>query len=309
MKKYVADDSIFELLFVYRLLFEGAHTIEDIQDEFLHESQTISAEKILSCIKALKKYGVKVEAFKLDTTVSYRVSRQGYSEIKFSKEELRILSDVKKLLVARKNYDSIQSAIKFLYKVAFFVKDTDKRQDVTDFGYFSTLNWFMITKLKEHCKNKDIIVLDYITPEGKGRYITFHADNLELNPKSNRLYLNGVYKEKSEYLLASLPVDRIFMIKKVIKKQTPFDIRMKVITYKISKKMYESIKLEKEERVLQVQKKFVTIQRIVENEFKTVQKLLTYCPQLYYVSDDKIRNILIEKLEILKENYEKTQYN
>lgn len=305
MSKRKIGNSTFRLLFIYRLLYQGGYTLDEIVQEFAFVNRVVEKKDILKDIEYLKEKGIEISTLKLGSTQSYRIPKQADNELKFSREELKILSDVKKLLVKRKNYVSIQKAMGLLYKVAFFVKDKEKREDIADFGYFSTLNWFLVTKLKQHCKNKDIILLDYIVPDGTNRYISFHADSLLIDSKSNRLYLKGINRNKNLNQFSSLPVDRIFMIKKVEQENIPFNMHLRVLNYTISRKLYEKIEPEKNEQVIKVERDLVTIQRPVDDEFKIIQKLLSYCPNVYEISDEKIKKQLVEKLEVLKANYEK----
>ena len=46
--------------------------------------------------------------------------------------------------------------------------------------------------------------------------------------------------------------------------------------------------------------------RPIDDVFYIIQRLLCFCPYIYYISDENIKNLYKEKLELLKANYEKT---
>ena len=43
----------------------------------------------------------------------------------------------------------------------------------------------------------------------------------------------------------------------------------------------------------------------LETNFYIIQRLMSFCPDLYYISDENIKNKVKEKLSILKASYDK----
>ena len=100
-------------------------------------------------------------------------------------------------------------------------------------------------------------------------------------------------------------LENIFSVKKVVKKNVEFNIETQNFTYKITRKLFDKINLEKNEEVIEKNNKFVTIKAPQNDEFRQVQRLLYFCPDVVFVSKGKIKDLLIEKLEMIKKNYEK----
>ena len=105
--------------------------------------------------------------------------------------------------------------------------------------------------------------------------------------------------------LSYLPVDRIYMVNKVKKKNKTFKIKTNILTYIVSKNIYEDIEKDSKEKVIKIEGKYITLQREVDDEFYLIQRLMSFCPDLYYISDNKIKNMVIEKLNQLKASYER----
>ena len=93
------------------------------------------------------------------------------------------------------------------------------------------------------------------------------------------------------------------MIKEVVKRNVRFDMAIDVLTYKTSKDMYESADKDIKEKVSEIKNNIVTVKRPIEDNFFLIQRLLYFCPDLYYISDSKIKSMVREKLLILKNSY------
>ena len=67
--------------------------------------------------------------------------------------------------------------------------------------------------------------------------------------------------------------------------------------------MFDKVGLDKKEGLGEIKNNIVTIRRPIDDTFFTLQRLLYFCPDLYYISDDKIKNLVKEKLYALKDMY------
>ena len=139
-------------------------------------------------------------------------------------------------------------------------------------------------------------------PTGENRNITLHVDKIQIGGWSNRLYLHGIFEFGNQF--STLPIEKIYMVKKVNREKVRFNLISNLLTYKISTKLFNTIELDEKERVVEQNQNFTTIQRPKDDEFYIIQKLLNFCPDLYYISDNDIKKQIKEKLEILKSTYE-----
>ena len=137
-------------------------------------------------------------------------------------DEIDISNDVKRLIAAEKNQEIIKNVMRIFYKFALHIENDDKKEELINFGYYSKINWLLVKQLKEHCKNKDIIMIDYLLPNNENKYLTIHADTVKTGDFSDRLYLSGVLENDNK--LSQLPVDKIFMNKKVVKENVCMDL-------------------------------------------------------------------------------------
>lgn len=288
-------------LFVLNLLSLGKFSKNQIIEEFKKQNINITISTINNYLEKLKQYEIPIKSEK-ENNISYYFLEKKFIEPDFTQEELSILQDIKKLLILEKNFDNIRKAMRIFYKVALLVDNQEKRLQLIDFEYYSKINWRLVKELKNHCLNKNIITFDYLLPNGNHRFLTLHCDKLKVDNTTDRLYLWGVLE--NDYKFSRLPIDKIFMIKNIKEKNVRFDMEVKVLTYKISKEIYKKTTLDEKETMTNIKNNIVTIKRPIDDSFSTIQRLMYFCPDLYYISDEKIKKSVEEKLLILKDSYD-----
>ena len=293
--------STYKMLYLLNILSKEDCTKKEIIKKFAEYNYKISESSITQYIKQLKNHNIKIEIIKERGENIYHIE-QNESELTFTKQELKALSDAKKLLFLEKNYIRIKNVIRMFLKLAYFIKDLDERKEFIDFGYYSKIDWHLVSQLENHCSNKSVLVLDYILPKGGNRIITMHVDKIEIGEHSERLYLHGIFKNFEQF--SKLPIDRIYMIKNVQRMKKPFDVITKSLKYTITRELFETIKLDNEEQISKQDNNTVTIQRPNSDNFYIIQRLFSFCPDLLYISPGETKTKFIEKLQILLGNYD-----
>ena len=69
-----------------------------------------------------------------------------------------------------------------------------------------------------------------------------------------------------------------------------------IVEYKISNEILKETSLDAKEKIIHQDEKYTTIQRPIEDKFYMTQRLLHFCPDLYYISDENLKNAVKEKL-------------
>lgn len=293
--------SAYKLLFMLNLIVEQEQSKKALIEKFESFGIKITPTLITNYIHRLIRNG-----FKIKTKINEKREKLYYFEkekfnLFFNKEEFCVISDLKKLVIAQKNYDRIRKTMRLFYKLSQFVENEDLKLKLIDFGYYSTINWNLVMQLEEHCEQKNLILIDYILPQGGNKILKITADRLKISTCSQRLYLHGVLDGAKRFLF--LPVDRIFMVKKIIKKNNYLDAIQNTLTYTVNKNIYDKLIADDEEKVIEVKDGKITLERVIDDEFYMIQRLLHFCPEIYYVSDERIKNLLKEKLMLVKAIY------
>ena len=296
------SSSAYRILYLLNLLSKKDYTKNELIEEFEKKGIKLSSSTVSLYINKLVKNGVNISILKEKNRNVYHFQRIP-AKLDLSEEELSILYDVKKLLFTQKDHNKIRKVIRLFYKLAFVSKNEEIKSGLLDFGYYSSINWPLVRILEKHCREKNIIQLDYILPKGENKKLIIHLDDIRIGDWSNKIYLWGAF-EGSNYL-SYLPFDKIYMVEKVIQKNVPFDSTITTLTYKISRKLYDDIQLNSKENLVELNDKFAVISRPLEDNFYIIQRLMSFCPDLYYISDENIKNKVKEKLSILKASYDK----
>ena len=295
------NSSTYRILYLLNLLNQKDCTKNEIVDEFSKIGEKITKISVNSYIKKLQENGFNIEILNIKNEKLYHLVPLK-TKLELSEAELRSLSDIKKILIAQKDYNKIRKFIRILYKYVLNIEKEETADRFFNCGYFSKINWALVLKLEEHCKNKDLIEIDYVLPDGVNKSICIRASEIKISDWSDRLYLWGNFENSNQ--LSFLPVDRIFMINKVKKKKCG-EIKNDSIIYAISKALLEEIELDKSETLIKLTEKYAFIERALDDEFYLVQRLMSFCPELYYISDERIKNTVKEKLMQMKISYEK----
>jgi len=294
--------SSYKLLYLLNILMQNEYSKNEIIEQFNKVDVDIAKSLITHYIEQYAKYGIDIKNKINKNRENIYYVEQEFSDIEFEKEELNAISDVKKILITQKNYNYIRKTMRLFYKIAKCIKDKDIQREIIDFGYYSTLNWNLVQQLEKHCEEKNIIAIEYILPQGECMVIKIHADSLKVSDWSQRLYLHGVFVGSKHF--SHLPVDRIFMVREVIAKNKTIEVNTNFVTYVVSKKTYDEVFFDEKEKIIKDDGEKLTIERQIDDEFYLIQRLLTFCPDVYYVSDEKIKNLFKEKLENLKASYD-----
>ncbi len=297
--KSMKQESSLKILFLLNLLCSGEFSKNEIIEKFKNNNVEIKKTSINNYIDKLKQYDIPITTKKIKNVNYYSLEKK--YNVTLKQNELDCANDVKKLILSEKNQEIIKNTIRVFCKFALFANDNDTKLELADFGYYSKINWLLVKQLKEHCKNKNIITISYILPNSEKKNLTIHTDMIKMSDWSERLYLSGILEGDNK--ISQLPVDKISKIKKVVKENVKINLEVPVLTYKISKEMYEKIGVDKKEGLSEIKNNIATIRRPIDDTFFTIQRLLYFCPDLYYISNEKIKNLVKEKLYTLKDMY------
>lgn len=276
-------------------------TKTQIVEGFKEDGIEITRPLVTRYINQLIKSGVDIKTKTNNKRENLYGVEKRENELDFSQEEFAVISDVKKLLISQKKQDRIRKTMLAFYKVARYIKNNENIRKFIDFGYYSTINWCLVLQLEEHCEKKDIIVLDYILPQGGNKFITIQADRLDISKYSQRLYLHGILKNSKHF--SHLPVDRIYMVKNVVEENAKMELVANSVTYTVSRKMYDKLFVDEKEEIVKIEGDKITLKRPTDDEFYLLQRLLYFCPEIYYISDERIKTLFKEKLELVRALY------
>ena len=294
--------SIFKILHLLNLLLEKDCTKNDIVKDFQSIGININKPTINKYVEKLIENKISIQTLKEKKENLYHIEKEKDINFVITPKEMTVIESIKKLLIAQKNHNRIRKTMRIFYKFAKYIKNQETREEFIDFGYYSTINWHLVRQLEEHCKTKDILEIDYMLPNGENNFLTFHVDSVRIGDWSERLYLHGAFENAQSF--SHLPIDKIFTIRKVIKKNVAHEIQTDIVEYKISNEILKEITLDAKEKIIYQDKKYTTIQRPIEDKFYLTQRLLYFCPDLYYISDENLKNSVKEKLNSIKSYYD-----
>lgn len=293
------EQSALRILFLLNLLYEKPLNKDEITLEFKKSGVELAKSTLNNYIEKLKNFDIPIEIKKEKNVNYYFINKEDHIEL--SDSELECSRDVKKLLLLEKNPDTIRKAMRLFYKFALRTRDEAARRSLTDFDFYSKIDWKLVKELKNHAKNNDLISIEYIKQDSERMVIKLYPISIEASEWSDRIYLNCIFRGSKKF--SKLPLDKIFKIKETIETKKRIDIEMDVLTYRVAKDIYKKTKIDKVEHAHAVTNSILEVERPLNDDFRVIQRLMYFCPELYYISDENIKNKVIEKLNELKDTY------
>jgi len=298
----VLNNSSRRTLFLLNKLLNNKYTSEELLNLFEKANYKISRASLSNYMSVIKKTGFIIETEKILNKKYYYIKNKGH-KLKLNDGELKALNNAKNLFNIKSNLYQFRHLISLFHELALIMDEKDEnRQELINFGYYSKLNWELIDVLEEHCMNKNVLLLEYLSLNNETKLMQIHADQIVSNETHSRIYLKGILENQNKFSI--LPIDKIFAIKEVIQEFCPIEMIFNVLNYKVKKEAYNEIETEKEENIIESDDIFLNIKRPIDDSFHIVQRLMQFCPDLYNISDEYIKNKVKEKLEILKSTYE-----
>ncbi len=295
--------SVYKLLYLLNLLFEKEYNKKEIIGEFQKKDIPITKPLINNYIDKFLKYKFDVE-IRYDKKEAYYKINLPKRKLNLTQDELNSLDKLKKVLIAQKNYNRIRIMMRIFYRFARHIEDSEQQRQFINFDYYSTINWYLVAQLERHCENKDIITIDYLLPNGGNKFLTIHADSITISEWSEKMYLKGALFNSKH--LSILPIDRIYMVKKVEKEKQPLELYKNLMTYVVLKDTYLDLAKDEKEKIIEDKDGYLTIERPTDDDFYILQRLLCCCPNVKYISDKRVKSLFREKLQTLKEIYDKS---
>ena len=102
--------STYKILHLLYLLTNGQCTKNDIVDDFKKLGININKPSINKYIERLQKNHLAIETLKEKNENLYKFNQE-VPFLAFSEKEMQVISDIKKLLVAQKNYNNIRKTL------------------------------------------------------------------------------------------------------------------------------------------------------------------------------------------------------
>lgn len=304
MENLLQTTRVQRVLYTLYLLTKGDISIEKLIEELSKASpKEADRTSVNSYINTLIKNNFDIEVKKENNTKIYHLNQKAF-KLNFKEDEIWLIEKIKKIIISQKNVNKIKKAMEFLYKFILLMSNCDDDKNILiDFEYYSKINWYLVDKLEKHCKNKDVIIIDYAKHGCELTKMKIHCNSISIGEWSDKIYLWGELFDNGE--LSFLPADKIFMIDKVVEENVPFNIKQDDIEYKISRALYDEIDLDEEEKLVKLTEDFAIIKRNKNNKFYIVQRLMSFCPDLHYISDEEIKKEVEKRLKLLKKEYEK----
>lgn len=295
--KQRASSTGFRILFILDLLLKGPASKNEILDTMsknpLFLNSTITKETISLNINTLKKAGFEIENLGKAHNYRYKIN---WSPIKFklTEDEMEILTSARDAVIELSEIDYIIKLYRLFLKIANYIEDKDKINELLDFGYFLNVNFDIVKELNALSKRKKEVILLYNSPNSGKKEIQIKL--CEIKYSNLKLYITGYTKLYPNKTV--LRADNVVKILKILPETgAPKKLERNKFTCKIRTGAKDRINFLNEETIINEDKNFITIEIKPDNVFFAVQRLLSFGEDLVSIDDKKIK---AEYIKVLK---------
>ena len=160
------NKSISNILYLLKTLSVGEYSKNELIEKFKQENINLSKTSLNNYLQKIKLNNIPIKQKQVKNQKYYSLDKTKI-DTRVNEEEMSVIRDTKSLFLNEKNPSNIRYIMRAFYKFALATKNQKTRNELADFGYWSKINWNLVKSLNCHCKNKDIIALDYLMPNGK----------------------------------------------------------------------------------------------------------------------------------------------
>lgn len=290
------------LLVIFSLLLDSPKTAEQINEHFIknnYPKELFSVDTLRNDMNALRLAGCDISRADKRNDFKYILLSHPF--------ELKIDMYIAKSL--SKLYNSVYKNLNFYYLLLMddlFIEFSKYADDVETSEYLRGISLFKnidkknIKDLIFACDNKKKVSFTYKAPNTGKQQLEFITDGLEF--RNRKFYLKGynVTFQTNSFLLVSRIVSPITLFLKddVVNKEP-----LKVV-YLIKNLAKINFEESEQEKVVEFGTNEIKVEFTTENEFKLLQKILSYGPNCTVISPDNFKQRVIETLHKMREVYE-----
>lgn len=266
---------------------------------FKRKNIEISKATLKKYFNLLKQNGIPLKISKNKNKNLYCLELKKDS-FQLDDKDVKLLCDLKKIVINDYNYKEIRQIMEFYLLLKDFVLKEDLKYSLIDFGYYSTINWYILEELEKHCQNNSVVEIEYVLPKGEIQNYIFHLDKIKVNDENGRIYIYGINENYKRF--SQLPIERIFSIKKVLRKNKQFNVICELLNAKIKKENFDISKFNPF-YFKNTDKDYYVFEYPLIDDFDTIQILLQLCPNIYDISNENIKEKLFNKLKAMETLY------
>lgn len=289
----------FRLIGILEVLYKKELTRADIINWFVEKQKikSFSIETLKLDLNTLNKLGYKLDRIRKNT-LNYLSFNQEIKMVMLDETEVIFMLAIKNLAMELLDYKEIFVLKKFFKKVSKFVQDEHKAQ-FNDFKFFNFVNEKIILILENAISNKKSCEILYDSPSKEKKKIEILP--LQILTRNNKFYLKCYSKTHTG--IVSYRIDNIKAVNILLKQEIFEEIKKPKERFVITKKYYDFGLLQKQENIVEENKKFLTIETDEENDFFLMQRIITMQKDCVGIKNKEIKEKILDSLKETMEIY------
>ncbi|HPT40996.1 MAG TPA: WYL domain-containing protein [Candidatus Gastranaerophilaceae bacterium] len=291
----------YRTLVILGLLMDSPKSPDEINQHFFKNQyikETFSNDMLRIYINSLREAGCEITRASKTTNNKYVLVSHPFD---FDLPEIQ-LSAIQKLYKSIYEKIEVKQAVEIenlFKKIEMLIKTTKTKEFLANCSIFKNTDKYLIEDLLLHCKNKNQIVIIYKSPRKIEKEIEIIADKLSF--KSDKLYLWGHSLTHGEY--SYFKVENILKILTIKLKKEKINNKVTRIIYEVYNPATNNYIIEQNEKIIEKNDKKLVIEKLCENKFETIQKLLYLAKDCKIISPQEIKNEVKNILKSMEKTY------
>lgn len=291
----------FKSLIMFEYLLEAPRSMQDLVNFFEnHEyiKEKLSTDTIRVYFTSLKRVGCEIARTRENKVSRYQIVSHPF-RMKISKEHIKGISSIYKMISKTNNIDEVFCLDKFLRELADKINSPELIDSINSFSIFKNLNFELVENLIKCSNETRDIVIKYNSPTSGVKEIKLTATKVALT--NNKLYLYGTsfeYGQETCYQVSRIKsiVDVSLNVSEKIKPQKTS------VTYEISAQCEEPA-LSSDDKIIKIEKDKIVLETTTSNLFEMKRKILGYGPYCKVLAPEDFKKDIMMSLEKMYEGY------
>lgn len=272
--------------------------IEKILKEDIITSKSYSLDTIRVTLNTLKLAGCMISRPTSKNNFKYILFSHPFG-FELTQEQVKCLASLRQNIVNLGDWQLVLGVNELYKKICSATRNINCLEIISDSEPMVDINKELLKVFIKCSANKNKITLEYVSPEYGVENLDVIADKIIY--ETNHLYICCYSFKYNEY--SYLRIDKIKSVKNIYTQSHIIEKKEIKAIYMIKGDSVSAYKPVDGEKIIEKEQDYILVEAEVANEFKFIQRLLSFGQDFILKSPDELKQKLIAKLDLIRQGY------
>ncbi len=308
MQEFLSDKNVncnfmsltgYRTLVLFDLILKKSSTVEDINNYFLQNKYihgAFSKDMLRIYLNSLRAVGCTITRASKSNNYTYKILEHPFN-LDITNTQLKVLKTVYGRIFSFLDFEDILAFDNFFIKLSKYLKVDEQKNKILQLCKLSNFNQDLLRELIKFSKLKNKILITYNSSTSGIKNVYFSIEKIGFN--NEKPYIWGFNFEYNNF--GYLRIDKIISIKLVNFDNKERFVKNKKIKFQI-KNNFKYL-LNPNEKILDENALYSTVECMYENKFELIQRILSLRENCKILEPQSLKNEIKEKLKLMRSNY------